>query len=279
MTTLYRLLLLGFGSLSFGLSGCSPTDPSASSGGSGADSPLRVGMDLSYPPFESRAPDGSPTGVSVRMAGALAQHLDRELQIVSMSFDGLIPALKTGDIDLVISSMTANEKRRQSIDFSDPYVRTGLAILTPTNSSISSLDDLKKPGTKLIVRLGTTGEMYAKKHLPDAKVTVLDQDAACVMEIVNGSGDAYIYDQLSIFRYHQKHSEKTRALLNPIQEEFWAIGLAKGNDTLRSSVNDFLEAYRASGAFDQLADEFLSKEKTMLQEMGVPFIFVEEEEP
>ena len=64
--------------------------------------PLRVGMELSYPPFEMTDATGRPTGVSVRLAEGLAKHLGRELVIENIAFDGLIPALKTRKIDCII---------------------------------------------------------------------------------------------------------------------------------------------------------------------------------
>jgi biotin-[acetyl-CoA-carboxylase] ligase BirA-like protein len=93
-----------------------------------AAEPLRVGMELSYPPFEMTDPQGRPTGVSVRLAEALAKHLGRPLVIENIAFDGLIPALKTGRIDCIISSLTATPERAKSIAFSEPYLRTGLAL-------------------------------------------------------------------------------------------------------------------------------------------------------
>ena len=237
------------------------------------DGTLRIGMDLSYAPFEIKDPQGNPDGVSVRLAEALAKELGRELKIESMNFDGLIPALKTGKIDLVISSMTDNETRRKSIDFSEPYVRTGIAMLASVDSDVATVDDLKKPGKTVSVRLGTTGEMFAKENLPDTERVVLDSDSACVLEVVQGKVDAFIYDQLSIYNYNKKHPEQTRALLKPIREENWAIGIGKGNDELRTKVNTFLTKFREDGGFDKLAERYLKDEKALLEEMGIPFIF------
>ena len=69
--------------------------------------PLVVGMELAYPPFEMTDTAGKPTGVSVDIANALGKSLARPVVIQNMAFDGLIPALKAGKVDLVISSMTA----------------------------------------------------------------------------------------------------------------------------------------------------------------------------
>src|SRR5258706_14423161 len=81
-----------------------------------ADSKLIVGMELSYPPFEMTDERGNPSGVSVDLAKALGKHLGKEIAIQNLPFDGLIPALKTGKIDLIISSMTATAEPAQSID-------------------------------------------------------------------------------------------------------------------------------------------------------------------
>src|SRR5207247_3717008 len=86
---------------------------------------LTVGMELAYPPFEMTDEQNRPTGVSVDLAKALAKYLGKEVEIQNLPFDGLIPALKTGKINLIISSMTATPERAQSIAFSDPYLKTG----------------------------------------------------------------------------------------------------------------------------------------------------------
>lgn len=234
---------------------------------------LVVGMELEYPPFEFVGEDGEPDGVSVRMAEALAEHLGRPLRIDNIKFDALPVALKSGAIDLVISSMTDTEERRKSIDFSNPYVTTGLAMLVPKDSIIENLDDLRRPGTRIVVRLGTTGESFAASELEQAHITRLQQDAACALEISQDKADAWIYDQLSIFRYHKQFPKSTRALLSPIRAERWAIGLAKGNDALRADVNTFLAKFRAGGNFDRLGERYLTEEKKLMEQLGVPFIF------
>ena len=102
---------------------------------------LKVGMELAYPPFEMSEKDGTPSGVSVDFAKALAKALDRELIIENIAWDGLIPSLKTGKIDLIISSMTITEERKKSIDFSIPYAQSSLAILANKNSAVKSIND------------------------------------------------------------------------------------------------------------------------------------------
>ena len=237
-----------------------------------SDNSLRVGMELTYPPFEMKDAQGNPDGVGVKMAEALAADLGRPLKIVPMEFSGLIPALKSGNVDVVISSMTATEERRRSIDFSDPYAFTGLSILVGKHSKVQTIEDLKGEGIRLAVKAGTTGESWAAANLPEARLTAFSEEPACVLEVSQGRADAFIYDQLSIYRYHKENAGTTRALLTAFVQENWAVGLPQGNEELKGKVNAFIEKFRKEGGFGKLGDQYLQEEKKALEEMGVPFI-------
>ena len=238
-----------------------------------AEPPLRVGMELSYPPFEMTDPQGRPAGVSVKLAEALGRHLDREVVIENIAFDGLVTALKTRKIDCIISSLTATPEREKAIAFSAPYLKTGLALLVAEKSPIHSAADLDAPGRVVAVKKGTTGHQYAAANLKRARILVLDKEAAAVLEVAQGKADAFIYDSLSVYQNHRRHPENTRALLEPFREETWAIGLRHGDDDLRRRVNEFLEAFRADGGFERLGDEFLAEEKAFFKAQGLPFYF------
>jgi polar amino acid transport system substrate-binding protein len=235
--------------------------------------PLRVGMELSYPPFEMTDPQGKPTGVSVSLAKALAAHLGRELVIENIAFDGLIPALKTGKIDCIISSMTATPERAKSIAFSAPYLETGLALLVSRNAPVQGEADLDQPGRVIAVKKGTTGHQYAAKAITTARLLVLDKESAAVMEVVQGKADAFIYDSLSVFQNHKRHPDTTRPILKPFREETWAVGLRPGDAELKRQVDDFLRVFRDQGGFEKLGDEFLPEEKRYFRDHGIPFYF------
>jgi polar amino acid transport system substrate-binding protein len=235
--------------------------------------PLRVGMDLSYPPFETIGPDGRPAGVSVDLANALAHQLGRPLIIENIPFTGLIPSLRSGKIDLILSSMTATEERAKSVGFSDPYLTTGLAALVPKSAGVEDLTALDAPGRTVVVRQGTTGEVFARAKLQQARVLVLEKENSCVLEVVQGKADAFIYDQMSVFQNARRHPDTTRALLAPLQTESWAVALRLGDDGLRSDVNAFLTDFRAAGGFDRLAARYLAEEKAAFQAQGIPFVF------
>lgn len=230
-------------------------------------------MELAYPPFEMTDEQNRPTGVSADLAKALGAYLGQTVEIRNLPFDGLIPALKTGKIDLVISSMTATPERAQSIDFSEPYLKTGLCMLLAKTSAILSIEDLNQPGKTVAVKLGTTGHNYAVGKIHRARVRVLEKEDACVLEVVQGKADAFLYDQMSTFKNWQRNPEKTRPILEPFQEESWSIGARKGNTALLNKVNQFLKEFRAKGGFEELGNRYLKEQKEAFRQLGYPFYF------
>ena len=175
--------------------------------------PLRVGMELSYPPFETICPAGQPCGISVDIAMALGRYLHRDTQVQNISFVGLIPSLLTNKVDLILSSLTITEEREKVVDFSIPYAMTGLCLLISTKSSLKDILQANEPSRVIVVKSGTSGEVYAARHLSKATVRVLDKEAMCVLEVVQGKADAFIYDQLAVYTHWKKHPTTTRANL------------------------------------------------------------------
>ncbi len=239
-----------------------------------AGNELVVGMDLSYPPFETINASGNPTGVSVDLAEALGKSLGRPVHIENIPFTGLIPSLKTGKIDCIISSMTDTPERRASIAFSDPYLTIGLALLVGKNSPIQSIAELDQAGKTIAVRQGTTGEVWARGHIRHARILALEKESAAVMEVTQGNADGFLYDQMSVWKNAQEQPSTTRALLAPIQKENWAIGLRIDSPrNLRDKINVFLQSFRASGGFEKLGDKYLADQKKAFQAQGIDFYF------
>jgi polar amino acid transport system substrate-binding protein len=241
--------------------------------GSPAIKPLVVGMDLSYPPFETIDASGRAAGISVDLAKALGEYLHRPLRIENIPFTGLIPSLLTGKIDLILSSMTQTAEREKTIAFSDPYLTIGLAALAGKNALLSSIDKIDSPRRTIAVRQGTTAQIWAQDHLKQARVLVLDKESSAVLEVVQGKADAFLYDQMSVWKNQKEHPAETVALLTPIQNEHWAIGLRPGDTELRAQVNAFLGAFRADGGFDRLGNQYLRDQKEAFAEAGIPFYF------
>jgi polar amino acid transport system substrate-binding protein len=159
------------------------------------------------------------------------------------------------------------------IGFSETYLSTGLALLVSAKSDARSLEDLDQPGKTLIVRLGTTGETWARSNLRKATLIAMEKENTAVLEVIQGKADGFIYDQMSVWQNQQKNPDTTRALLAPIRKEEWAVGVRKDDEALRGQINMFLKKFRADGGFDRLADEFLKEQKKAFQQQGIPFVF------
>jgi polar amino acid transport system substrate-binding protein len=234
---------------------------------------LVIGMEMSFPPFEMLDTSGQPAGVSVEMAKAMGKYLQRPIRFENIPFDGLIPSLKTGKVDLVISSMTVTQERSKSIDFSDPYLKMGISILANKNSSIQSIADVDKPNITVAVKKATTGHIYAIQHFHNAKILIFSDSPTCATEVAQGKADCMIYDQISIFANWRKYQDSTRAILQPFQTEEWAMGIRKGNDELRTQVNAFLKQFKESGGFNDLGNKYFGENKKIFQQLGIPFYF------
>ena len=237
--------------------------------------PLIVGMEVSSDGvFEYRDEDGNPWGVSVQIAEDFGKYLGREVIIENVAWDGLIPSLETGKIDMILSSMTITEERAKKVDFSDPYINAYLAVLASKDSGIQSVEDLNDADKTIAVAVGSTGYYYAVEHLPNAKILALQDAGACVTEVVQGKADGYIRDQLSVYRANQMNPDTTVAVLIPFQDaEHWGAAFHKDNDELREQFNAFLREYEANGGYEKLTEDYMAEYKTAFDALGFKWFF------
>ena len=257
------------------MTGCSGKESSSEAGGDSHEQEvLTVAMELAYPPFETNDEQGNPSCVSVDFMKDFGEYIGKEIRIENISFDGLIPSLQTGKADMVMSSMTITEERKETVDFSEPYANALLAVLTNKDSQITSVDDLNQEGKKVAVKTGSTGYLYAQEHLKNAEIIALQDESACVMEVSQGKADGFIYDQLTIYRNWQNNLDTTNAVFIPSQDvEPWGIAVKKGNTELLDQLNEFIETYREDGGFEELTEKYLSEEKEAFEELGFQWFF------
>jgi len=262
------LLVLLTLSLLLGIAACSSAQTDKES------EPLTVAMELAYPPFETKDDNGDPSGVSVDFAKDFGAYIGREVVISNTAWDGLIPALQTGQADMVVSSMTITDKRAETVDFSDPYAKALLAILANKDSGVASIDDLNVAGKKVAVKTGSTGFFYAQNNLPNAEIIALADESACVTEVVQGKADAFFYDQLTIYRNQKANPDTTVAIYIPFQDvEHWGCAVKKGNTALLEKLNEFIAWYKEDGGFERLTEKYLSEEKAAFDTLGFEWFF------
>lgn len=236
---------------------------------------LIVGMELQYPPFETSNEAGEPEGISVDLAYALGEYLDREVEIQNIAWSGLIPAIQSGKIDVIISSMSVRPDRAESVTFSKPYAQSTLAILANKDSGIKSAADLNQEGIKVAVKVGTSGFLYANENLPNATINTIDKADTGILEVAQGKSDAFLYDQMSIYRSQLEYPDTTIAILEQFQEdnEPWAMAVKLDNTELINDINEFIDDYKAKGGFDDLANKYLADMKKTFDDLGLEFFF------
>ncbi|HEX5137792.1 MAG TPA: transporter substrate-binding domain-containing protein [Planctomycetota bacterium] len=218
---------------------------------------LVVGTEPEFPPFESKNEKGEFVGFDMDMARDLAKDLGVKLRIEEMAWDSLPTALETGKIDVVISGMTATEERAKSRAFSEPYFKTRLCLLVNVSSGIEKPADAN--GKRLVVKLGTTGDIQSRKLFPDAKVVKLDAEGACALEVATGRADAFLYDRHSIIRHQKSHPDTTRAILQPLSEEPYAMAARLGDTKFVERLNRFLHDFRADGRYARIYEKHLGE--------------------
>ena len=258
------LILTASVSLIF-INGCSETEQVK---------PLRVGMELQYPPFEMVDKAGKPAGISVDIAKKFGEYLGRPVEIQSISWTGLIPSVRTDKIDVIISSMSPTTERAKAVSFSIPYVTSGLALLVKANSPIKKFTDIDKKMV-VAVKTGTVGDVYVRKHLPDNTIRQFESVNACVLEVAQGRADAFIYGPLTLYQNYLKHPNTTRVILDrvPGTTNFSAMAIKQSNKELLEQANNFIRDMAKTDFFDKLGEKYLGDIKKMYKAKGLPFYF------
>lgn len=128
------------------------------------DKPVKIGIEAAYPPFASKAPDGSIVGFDYDIGNALCEEMKVKCVWVEQEFDGLIPALKVRKIDAILSSMSITEDRKKSVDFTNKYYNTPARLVMKAGTAVSeSLAELK--GKNIGVQRGSIHERFAREVL------------------------------------------------------------------------------------------------------------------
>ena len=220
---------------------------------------LRVGSDTAFAPFEFQDEKTKEyVGFDMDLVRAIGKQMGKEVQIVSMGFDGLIPALEAGNIDAAISSMTITEERAKKLAFTKPYYTSGLSVLVQKdNSAIKDVKDLE--GKKLAVQIGTTGAMEAKK-IKDATVREFNTAPEAFMELRNGGADAVLND-LPVNEYYLAQGGKDVAKIigQPLTSEQYGIALSKKNAEMAAQMDKALEELKKNGEYEKIYVKWFGK--------------------
>jgi len=209
-----------------------------------------VGTSTGAFPFEMTDKTGKLIGFDMDIANAIAKDLGIKTEVQNYSFSGLIPAMISSKVDVVIAEMTRTDKRKEVIDFSDPYYLSGQVLLVSrTVPNVKKWQDLDKPGYTVAVSLGTTADLIASQIFKKATVKRYDGNAMARMEVLNGKAQCLVNESAPVFIFQYEHPKETYAIMEPFTTEDICIGVPKGNPALVEYLNGFLKKYKTTAEF------------------------------
>ena len=218
-----------------------------------------VGSDTTYPPFEFRDASGNIIGFDVDFANELASRLGVTAEIKSVVWDTIIPQLKNGEFDIIISAMTITEERSQEIDFSIPYYNSTQAILVYKGNpwNIQNENDLDQEGLKVGVQIGTTSDIWATQNLKKATIVRLDTFDALFPKMNLKELDVILGD-LPVVAYAAKQGTVNGEVVASFgTPEQFGVGVRKGETNLLNAINNAIKGMLDDGTYDKIfADWF-----------------------
>ena len=195
------------------------------------------------------------------MIREIGKRMNVEVEFVNMGFDGLIPALMTNNIDIVVSGVTITEERKKRVDFCEPYYQAGqgLMIRVGDEAKYQKIEDLHNK--TIAVQIGTTGADKAK-DIPGAKVTNYNAPSAAFMALTSRNAEAVVHDRPVLAYFMKTQPRMSQSLqLQPAIEDAQQYGFAvkKGNKELLDKLNKGLEAVRQAGEDKQIYSKWFAQ--------------------
>jgi polar amino acid transport system substrate-binding protein len=223
---------------------------------------LRVGLEVGYMPFEMRDKTGEIIGFDVDIGKVLARRLGVKLTLVNVSWDGIIPALLTDKFDVLIGGMTITEERARRVAFSDPYMEIGQTVLISRRlaGQIQSYQDLNDPRYRIVSKLGTTGEIAARRHLPRAQLRVFETEADAAIEVRNGRADGFVYDFPFNAVFAAQHKDSLVNLLPPFTEEKLGWAVRQDDPAFLAWLNAALRDMKGDGTHQALVRKWFESD-------------------
>ncbi|HIK45488.1 MAG TPA: basic amino acid ABC transporter substrate-binding protein [Leptolyngbyaceae cyanobacterium M65_K2018_010] len=227
---------------------------------------LVVATEPSFPPFVYLTSDDQLAGFDVDLIHEIARRLGLKVYFAHIPFDGLFATLEAETADAAVDAITINAKRDESIDFSRPYFKSGLAIAVRADETeINSLQDLA--GKKIAVKLGTTGAELAAQ-VPNTRLVTFDSAEKALIDLDKGNVDAVIKDEpTTLGMIDRVGLQNIRLIPELLTEEYYGIGLPPGSPN-RPLINAALEAMIADGTYERIYRRWFRRSPSPLPEIA-----------
>ena len=217
---------------------------------------LLVGLSGDYPPFEFfKMVDGKEmlVGFDVMLAEKIAEELGVDVEFKNMDFGGLVGALQSGQLDMVISGMSPNEERLKQVDFSDFYHTGENAVLVRESEATNYQTEADLKDIKIGTQLGSIQTPIAASFTSEVKELATTQ--SIVLELSNGNVDAVILGKDIANRYAEEFDNVVVSGIVVKSEESMAVALPKGSEELVAKVNALIASLKSDGTLDRMLEE------------------------
>ncbi|WIY52585.1 transporter substrate-binding domain-containing protein [Devosia sp. YIM 151766] len=206
---------------------------------------IRVSIDPAAPPYSSLDASGQYVGSEVEFANKLGADWGVAVELVPTSAANRIPYLQTNRADVVISTLSITDERREVIDFSRPYSAIQIVVGGPAASGVDSIDDLA--GKRIAVVRGSTNDAQITADAPEgADIVRLEDDSTAITALLSGQADLYVTAPALLTTVNAQNPSLDVRPLIVLNTNVTGIGVAKGEDALREK----LDAWVADGIAD-----------------------------
>lgn len=216
---------------------------------------IRMAMSGQYPPFNFVDENNKLTGFDVEMGSEIAKRIGVKGVALSTAWDGIIAGLLANKYELICGSMAITEKRLESIDFSDPYYRSGAQLFVKKGSTIASITELD--GKKVGVTLGTTYETWVRKNIAGAEIVTYKGVPDMILEISTGRIDGFITDKIVGALAIKKNGVPIALAGELLYEEKMGIALRQNNPELKAAMNAALADMKKDGTYKDISMKWL----------------------
>lgn len=223
---------------------------------------LRVGLEGTYPPFSFQDQNGKLTGFEVEFAQELAQHLGVKADLKPTKWDGMLAALDSERIDVVINQVTISPERKKKYDFSTPYTLSGVQALTLKKNAGSITKPADLAGKKVGVGLGSNYEQWLRATVKGVDIRTYDDDPTKYQDLRSGRVDAILVDRLAALDLVKKTGD-TMAVAGPAFSRLEAgVALRKGNESLLKAINGAIADMQKDGSLNKLSEKWFGADVT-----------------
>ena len=228
---------------------------------------LVVGTEAQYAPYEFKDLDANFVGCDMWLAQQIADSLGVELEIVDMSFAGIIPAVQSGQVDLGIAAFTNTPERAEEIDFSNLYETSAQLLIVKTGNADTFSTKEALAGQKVGAQKGTIQSQLIQSALPDSELFELEKYPALALEVQNGNIAGLVVDQAvgeSLVANSNGELEVSNFEFSAEEASFGkSVVIAKGNEDLVAAVNEVIDKVVSDGSYQAAYDEAVALAATL----------------